>query len=469
MTVVVPDLQDLRSSLTGEVLTEGDPGYDEARKVWNAATDRRPAAVVRCASTEDVVESLRFARRQDLDIAVRGGAHSTAGASMLDDGLVIDLSRMNSVVVDPDARRALVGGGALLADVDAATQEHGLAVPAGLVSHTGVGGLTLGGGMGWLTRKYGLSIDNLISAEVVLADGRVVRTSADQEPDLFWAIRGAGAGFGIVTEFEFQLQPVGPMAHLGLYFWSLEDGERMFARVQEMYDEGLSTDVNLLCGALNAPPAPFVPEEHHFKPGCVAVLVGLGDPETHADAAARLTSDFAPLFEMVSPIPYVALQQLLDEANHWGLYAWEKGLCIDRLTAESTRVLVTEAAKKQSPLSSVLLYRLDGAYAAVPDDTSAFAGTRVPQYSVFVIGVANDASALATERDWVRATWSALQPFSLGQGGYVNGQSEIDDARARGLYGHKYERLAALKAEYDPDNVFNRGVPITSIPASGLG
>jgi len=455
MTALVDDFEELRTKVNGAVITGRDPGYDEARTVWNAATDRRPAAVVRCASAADVVAALAFARARDLEIAVRGGAHSTGGASMLDDGLVIDLSAMNSVAVDPQARRARVGGGALLADLDAATQQHGLAVPAGLISHTGVGGLTLGGGMGWLTRKFGMSIDNLVSAEVVLADGRVVRTSADSEPDLFWALRGAGTNFGVVTEFEFTLHEVAPMVHLGLYFWPLESGPQMLRRMRDVVP-GLSPELNVVFGAVNAPPAPFVPPEHHFRPGYVAVLVSFAGPEVHSEAASELTADLPPLFEMATPIPYVALQQLLDEANHWGVYAWEKGAIFEDLTDGAIEAVTEQIEQKVSPMSVTLFYRLDGAFCATRDEDTSFGGRRVPQFACFIIGMAPDADGLARERDWARATWSALQPFVLSNSAYVNGQSDFDDARVREVYGDKYPRLAELKARYDPEDVFHR-------------
>ena len=455
MTAVTADFNGLRTRIEGEVVTSGDAGYDDARRVWNAATDRRPAAVVKCARTADVVAALAFARAHELEIAVRSGAHSTAGASMLDDGLVIDLSGMNSVAVDPETRRARVGGGALLGDLDAATQEHGLAVPAGMVSHTGVGGLTLGGGMGWLSRKHGLSIDNLVSAEVVLADGRVVRASADNEPDLFWALRGAGAAFGVVTEFEFRLHPVDPMVHLGLYFWPLESGTDALQRLRDVASN-LPPELNLLFGAVNAPPAPFVPPQHHFKPGYIGVLASFDGPELHAEYAAKLTADLPPLFDADMPIPYVQMQQLLDEANRWGLYAWEKGTNFGDFSDEAVAVLAEQVEKKGSPMSVVLFYRLDAGYCATNDSATAFGGRRIPQFATFIIGFTPEAEGLEQERQWVRETWAALQPYSLGGGEYVNGLSDLDDARVRAVYGDKYDRLAELKARYDPDNVFHR-------------
>jgi FAD/FMN-containing dehydrogenase len=459
MTALLPDIDRLRASVRGAVITEADAEYEMARKVWNGATDRRPGVVVRCTSTEDVEAALAYARENRLPIAVRGGGHGTSGAGVLDDGVVIDLSPLNAVVVDPDTRRARVGGGALLRDLDAAAAAHGLAIPAGHVSHTGVGGLTLGGGMGWLTRQFGLTIDNMISAEVVLADGRVVRTSADEEPDLFWALRGAGANFGVVTEFEFQLHEVSPLVHLAFYFWPLDQGREMLARMNAVVPQ-LPREVGVIFGAVNAPPAPFVPPEHHFKPGYIAVLVSFAGEDLRDRCGAQLTDGLPPLFDMLAPIPYVAVQQMLDEANHHGLFAWEKGVNIDQLTPEAIEAFTTQIEQKRSPLSIALFYRLDGAYAEVDPDATAFGGSRAPHFAAFLVGASPDADGLPAERDWVRATWGALQPFAMDAGVYVNGLSDYDEYRARSVYGDKYERLADLKARYDPDNVFNRTAPI---------
>ncbi|MBV9093181.1 MAG: FAD-dependent oxidoreductase [Streptosporangiaceae bacterium] len=249
---------DLRAVMEGPVIAPGDPGFDDGRRVWNAGIDRRPSLIARCASPADVSAAMGYAREHGLEVSVRGGAHNPAGTAVCDDGVMIDLSLLDSVVVDPAARRARVGGGALLADLDAATLAHGLAVPAGMVSHTGVGGLTLGGGMGWLTRKFGLSIDNLISAEVVTADGQVLRASADEHPGLFWAIRGGGGNFGVVTSFEFALHELDPMVQFGLFFWGLDQGPQALRLAREI-TVAMPPDINAVVAAVNAPPAPFVP------------------------------------------------------------------------------------------------------------------------------------------------------------------------------------------------------------------
>ncbi|MGH8892528.1 MAG: FAD-binding oxidoreductase, partial [Actinomycetes bacterium] len=321
----------LRGVMSGAVLVPGDSDYDDARRLWNTEIDKRPAVIARCTSPADVAAAVTFAVDRGLEIAVRGGAHAPVGHAVVDDGVMIDLSAMNAVVVDPASRRARVAGGAVLRDVVAAAQEHGLAYPVGAVSHTGVGGLTLGGGMGWLSRKHGLSIDNLVSAEVVTADARILRASEQEHEDLFWAIRGGGGNFGVVTEFEFALHPVGPVIQVGLLFWSLDQGKQFFRNAREVV-ASLPPEVNVIIGGVNAPPAPFVPAEHQLQPGYVAVVAGFGSQEEHDEVVRRLRDGLRPLWEFVTPMPYLALQQMLDEANAWGQYAYDKGAYLAELT-----------------------------------------------------------------------------------------------------------------------------------------
>ena len=454
--VAMGEMGELRAAMQGPVIAPGDPGFDEGRRVWNAQIDRRPSVIARCASAADVAAAIGFARERRLEISVRAGAHNTAGTAVCDDGLMVDLSLLNEVTVDPRARRARVGGGALLADLDAAAQAHGLAVPAGLVSHTGVAGLTLGGGMGWLTRKYGLSIDNLVSAEVVTADGRVLRAAADEHPGLFWAIRGGGGNFGVVTSFEFALHEVDPVVQFGLFFWPLDQGPQALRLAREI-TAAMPGEINAVAGALNAPPAPFVPEQHHFAPGYGLVLTGFGSASEHAQLVSQIRESLPPLFDLVTPMPYVELQKLLDEAGAWGFYSYEKGTYIEELSDEVIEVVTDHVPRKNSPMSMVLFYRLDGAYCRVGDDETAFSGGRSPRYEAFIIGLAPDAEVLAAERGWVRGLWDALRPYAIGTGdAYINGIADLEDDRVRGSYGAaKYERLARIKAEYDPDNVFH--------------
>lgn len=453
--VVSSDIRDLRRAHSGPVFVPEDPGYDEARIVWNAAIDRRPAVIARCANPADVSAAITFARKRDLEIAVRGGAHSTAGACTVDDGLQIDLSGMRSVTIDPAARRASVAGGALLGDVDAAAQAHGLAVPAGLISHTGVGGLTLGGGMGWLTRKAGLSIDNLISAEVVTADGRVLQASEHNNPDLYWGIRGGGGNFGVVTNFEFKLHPAGPLVMFGLFFYAVEDTADALRLAEELVHT-LPSDMNVIIAGVNAPPAPFVPEQHRFRPGCAVLITGFGSAEDHAAVVERVRKQLPPLFDLVTPMPFVELQKMFDEANAFGSYAYDKGLYLSELSEEAIKVVAEYLPRKTSPLSPLFFYRLDSAYCEVDDEATAFSGGRSPRYAVFIIAVTDGLEKLAAETRWVRSFWDALQPHAMGVGSYVNAEAEYVDDRVRKSYGlEKYARLARIKATYDPDNIFH--------------
>jgi FAD/FMN-containing dehydrogenase len=453
-------LDDFRETFTGQVIMPADSAYGAARVVWNAEIDRHPAMIARCLNTADVSAAVSFARQQGLEISVRGGAHNKSGSAVEDAGLMIDLSQLCEVTVNPAGRRARVGGGALLADMDAATQAHGLATPAGLVSHTGVGGLTLGGGMGWLTRKFGLAIDNLIAAEIVVADGRILRAAADENPELFWAIRGGGGNFGVVTSFEFQLHKVGPLIEFGLFFWGIDQG----AEVLRIAREAIATlprDLNAVIAGLNAPPAPFVPEQHQFRPGYALLITGFGSAEEHAAAAARIREALPPLFEFVTPMPYVELQQLLDEANAWGLFGYEKGCYLAGLSDDAIAVISDQLPRKRSPLSNLLFYRLDGGYSEVADAETSFSGGRSPRYAIFIVALAATRELLAADRRWVRSFWEALRPYALGIGSYVNGMAEFEEDRVRAAYGAaKYQRLATIKADYDPENVFHHNANI---------
>jgi FAD binding domain-containing protein/berberine-like enzyme len=409
-------IEELRAALDGPVIAPGSEEFEDRRRVWNADIDRRPAAIARCASTADVAAAIGHAREHGLEISVRGGAHNTAGTAVCDGGLMIDLSLLNSVAVDPAARRARVGGGALLADLDAATQAHGLAVPAGLISHTGVGGLTLGGGMGWLSREFGLSIDNLVSA----------------------------------------VHEVDPTVQVGMFFWGLDQGPEALRLASDVTSD-MPPGINAVIAAVNAPPAPFVPEQYHFAPGYVLLLTGFGGTPEHARLVTEIRQTVPPLFDVVAPMPYTGLQQLLDEANAWGHYGYEKGTYIEDLTDEVIDAFAEHVPEKNSPMSVALLYRLDGAYSQVGDDDTAFSGGRSPRYGTFIIGQAPDADLLTADRDWVRDFWRALRPYAVGSGdGYVNGTTDYAADRVRSSYGPaKYERLAAIKSEYDPDNVFH--------------
>jgi FAD/FMN-containing dehydrogenase len=451
----------LRTELTGRVIDASDIDYDTARAVWNGDIDRRPAAIVRGSDNSDVAAAIAFARQQGLQISVRGGGHGFWGAAVPAGGLIIDLSELRGVSVDPGSRRAWCGGGATLADLDAATQRHGLAVTGGTISHTGVGGLTLGGGFGWLVHKAGLTVDNLLSAEVVTADGRTLVVSADEHPDLFWGLRGGGGNFGVVTGFEFRLHEVGPLVYLGLFFWGLEQSTEALRLGREVAaclprDAGL-----LLAGGLTAPPAPFVPERHRGTPGIAMLVAGFGSAQDHARLIAPIREALPPLFEFVTPLPYVELQKMLDESAPWGIHAYEKSLNLYQLDDEAIAVLTERIPGKSSPMSFIPIFSVGGAFADVGEQETAFGGSRATRFVVNVTAIAPNAELLAADRSWARSVWQALAAHTNRTGGYVNFMAEDDADRVQAAYGPvKYQRLARIKARYDPDNVFRMNANI---------
>jgi hypothetical protein len=366
---------------------------------------------------------------------------------------MIDLSGLRTVLVDPETRTARAAGGALNADLDAATQAHGLAVPAGTYSDTGIGGLTLGGGFGWLTSKHGLAIDNLISAEVVLADGRVVRASADSHPDLFWALRGGGGNFGVVTEFEYRLHPVSPLVDAGFFFWELDRGRDALRLARELVPTLGNT--GLMIVGMTAPPAPFVPPEHHGKLGYALILAGFDGTEAFAALSKRVRAALPPLFDMVTPLPYTELQHMQDGIGYHGNFAYEKAVYADDLSDGIIDVLVKTLPDKASPMTATPIALLGGAYADVPDHATAFGGPRRTSFVVGLTAICPAPELLAPDRAWVRSTWEQLLPFASNTGGYVNFMADYEQDRVKVAYGAKYERLSRIKAVYDPDNVFH--------------
>ena len=456
-------LGDFRKIFAGDLVTDEQAEYDALRMLWNTEIDRRPAVIARCAHRSDVVAAVNFAREQHLEIAVRCGSHNAAGTAACDGGMMIDLSLMRSVTVDPAARRVRVAGGALLGDMDAATQAHGLATTAGTVSHTGVGGLTLGGGFGWLGHRHGLAIDNLVSAEVVGADGRVLRASAEQNPDLGGARRGGGGNCGVVTEIEFRLHEVGPTIDFGLFFYPLEQGVEAL-RLGRDVAAPAGRDTTVFIVAVNAPPEGFVPEEHRFRPGYAVLVAGFGSDDEHARLCDQVRSGVAPLFEHVAAIPYVGLQQMLDEANAWGLYCYEKATSLPELTDEAVAAIAEQAPRKTSPLTYVVIIPFDGAYRDVGPDDTAFGSSRTG-FGVYAVGLTRTREELPAERAWVRSFWQALLPHAHGIGSYVNTMTELDDDRIRASYGPaKYARLAEIKRRYDPGNLFHLNANIKPGP-----
>jgi FAD/FMN-containing dehydrogenase len=459
------DLEGFRAAFTGELLLPGQADYDAVRGIWNGAIDRHPAAIARCTSSAEVAAAIAFARASGLALSVRGGGHNFAGTAVVEGGLMIDLGRMKGVSIDVEGRRAICGGGATWADLDGAAQQHGLAVPGGFISHTGVGGLTLGGGIGWLTKLGGLSADNLLGAELVTADSRTLSVSATEHPDLFWALRGGGGNFGVVTQFELRAHPVGPMVNLGLFFYELERGADMFKLARKLIP-ALPANATAFLACLNAPPAPFVPDAHKGQPGYGLLVVGHGEPADHAAILADVRGALPPLFELVTPIPHVALQQMFDASAPWGILAYEKALYLAELSDGAIDVITSHVPKKSSPMSFVPVFSLDGAYRATADEDTAFGGPRSAGFVFNIAALAPTKELYEADVAWARAFWDALRPHAIGPGSYVNFLVEDDQDRVRASYGpEKYARLARIKAEYDPDNVFRHNANIR--PARG--
>jgi len=459
------EIDEFRATFGGQVLTPGDSEYDNNRSVWNGAIDRKPAVIARCTGAAHVAEAIRFARSSKLEIAVRGGGHNYAGHAVCDGGMMIHLGAMNGVTVDPDARLAVCGGGATWADLDAATQQRGLATPGGFISHTGVAGLALGGGIGWLTKKAGLTCDNLVAAEVVTADSRIVRASKDEYADLFWALSGGGGNFGIVTSFEFALHQVGPMVNIALFFWGLENGTEALRYSREFVKTLPAHAAGFLAIALSAPPAPFVPEQYRFRPGHALLVAGFASPEEHAAIIEPVRGALPPLFELVTPIPYLALQQMFNDSATWGMLGYEKSLFLDELSDAAIATIGEHASKKQSPLSFCPTFAMTGAYHSRTDSETAFGGSRSAAYVFNIAGHGPTRELFEADRNWVRGFWDAMRPHASGTGGYVNFMTEPDEGRVRAAYGAaKYERLARIKAEYDPDNVFHLNANIRPAP-----
>ncbi|MFD1645991.1 FAD-binding oxidoreductase [Haloarchaeobius litoreus] len=449
-------VQGFSAELRGEVLRQGDAGYDEARTIWNGMIDKRPALIAQCAGAADVITAVNFARENNHEIAVRGGGHNVAGTAVCDDGIVIDLSAMRAVWVDPRARTARVQGGALWSDVDHETRAHGLATTGGIVSHTGVAGLTLGGGIGWLMRKHGLTVDNLLSADMVTADGEFVRASDDEHSDLFWALRGGGGNFGIVTSFEFALHPVGPTVLAGPVFWPADDTANAlrFYRdfVRDAPDE-LGTVVKF--GTI--PPLPVAPEELHWRPA-VAINACYAGPVEEGESVLRpLREHGTPLLDLVSPEPYVAHQSGTDSTVLHGWHYYWKSTDLPELSDDLIDVFVNHAFSAESPRSYSVLFHLGGAVSRVDNDATAYTGRNAP-HNININGVwrPDETEEFAdSETAWVRRFLDALEPYR--EGVYVNFLDADDGTqRVREAYGeHTYRRLAEIKAEYDPDNVFH--------------
>ena len=445
------DFGSLRAGFRGTILTPSDDGYDEARAVWNGMVDKRPAAIARCAGTPDVVAAVGFARERGIQLAVRGAGHHIAGNSVCDDGLVVDLSPMKAVTVDPAARRATAEGGATLADLDAATQAHGLATPVGINSTTGVAGLTLGGGFGWLSRKYGLTVDNLESAEVVTAAGEVLRASERQHPDLFWALRGGSGNFGVVTDFEYRLHPVGPDVLCGLIVYPLAEARAVLRRYRD-FVAGSPDELAVWCVLRKAPPLPFLPEAAHGGDAVILALCHAGDPAEGERLIRPLRTFGTPLGEHVGVQPYAAWQQAFDPLLTAGARNYWKSHNFTELSDGLIDVAIDHLGRLPSPQCEIFFGALGGATKRPAPDATAYAH-RDAEYVMNVHGrweqAADDERCIA----WARDYFQASAPFASA-GAYVNFLTADETDRVRSAYGVNYDRLARVKRTYDPENLF---------------
>jgi FAD/FMN-containing dehydrogenase len=449
----------------GQLITADNADYDTARAVWNGAVDRRPRLVARCSGTADAAAAVRFARDHYLEIAVRGGGHNVAGTAVCDDGIVIDLSAMRAVCVDPAGRTALVQGGALWGDVDHETQAHGLATTGGIVSHTGVAGLTLGAGIGFLMRKHGLTIDNLLAAEVVTADGSIVQASADEHPDLFWALRGGGGNFGVVTTFRFALHPVGPIVMAGPVFWAADDTTDVLRFYRDFAAEA-PDELGSVVRLGTVPPLPVIPEELHWRPAIAVACCYVGAIEDGERAVRTLRQFGTPLVDLLSPTPYAAFQGALDDTVLHGWHYYWKATNLASLSDDAIAVIAEHAYTAGSPRSYSAMFHMGGAVARVPHGATAYTGRDVAHNIIIDAAWLPDESGkhAAPETAWARRFLKALQPHRA-DGVYVNFLDSDEDGRVREAYGdHTYQRLAQTKAKHDPDNVFHHNKNIRPSP-----
>ncbi len=446
-------IQELRESVRGDIFTPGSVGYDEASLIWNGAHhDRRPALVVKCTGAADVIAAVGFARSNDLPLAVRGGGHSIAGFSTCDDGVVIDLSRMNSVRVDPDRRRAMIGGGAVWADVDHETQAYGLATTGGLVSSTGVAGFTTGGGIGWLMRKYGLACDNLIGADVVTADGRFVHASETENADLLWGLRGGGGNFGIVTQFELQVHPVGPLVYAGPIFYPADAAHDLLHAFRD-WSANAPDEITGLVNLTSAPPLPVIPAEWHGKKVAALVAVSVGPVDKGESLVRDLRSIATPIADLLGPMPYHVIQTLLDPLWPKGINAYFKATNLARLDDALIDRWCDVHLAAPGPQCEIHVHQMGGAVGRVADGSTAFAERSMPFVVNAVTGWHDDDDEIAmAHEEWARKVIEVSADASTGRA-YVNFLGDTDAARA--AYGDDtYARLVQLKNEYDPTNVF---------------
>ncbi|GAB4322279.1 MAG: FAD-binding oxidoreductase [Candidatus Zixiibacteriota bacterium] len=451
-------INDLRSHLKGSLLLSGENGYDDARTIWNAMIDRHPALIAQCRNSDDIAAVVKFARANGALVSIKGAGHNIAGNAVCDGGIMIDLSQMNTVSVDVDKRRARVGPGATLGDVDKATQAHGLAVPTGINSTTGIAGLTLGGGFGWLSRKHGLTVDNLVSAEIITADGEKITASENDHADLFWAIRGGGGNFGVVSSFEFTLHPVGPDVLAGLVVYPQTDAVDLFKKYRDLTNS-LSDDSCVWVVLRKAPPLPFLPESVHGTDVLVFAICHIGDQASGEAVLDKIRGFGTPVGEHAGMMPFADWQQAFDPLLTPGMRNYWKSNNFAEMSDGAIDALVASAAKLPSDHCEVFVGALGGAVERVAPDAMAYA----QRDANFVMNVhgrwesPDDDDAMIS---WSRDLYHSTRPFATG-GVYVNFMTEEETDRVNAAYGSNYDRLVAAKKKYDPDNFFRMNQNIT--------
>jgi hypothetical protein len=451
-------LSELERSFRGELVRAAEPAYEDRRNVWNGSIDRSPALIARPAGVDDVVAALGFARHTGLEVAVRGGGHSFPGHSVCDGGLVIDLGLMNGVRIDPEAGTARAQAGVLLGDLDRETQAVGMAVPSGIVTHTGLSGLTLGGGIGWLLRKHGLTIDQLLAVEMVTADGERVRATNDENADLFWGVRGGGGNFGIVTEFEFRLNPVGPIVLAGPILWPIEKSPRVLRFYRDWIAEAPDELMTIVVHR-KAPPLDFIPPELHGQLVVQVVCCYSGPVEEGEKVIRPLKAFESPAADLCVPKPFLEHQAAFDASYPHGRWYYMRSCDVVALTDDVIAVTVDHSMRIGSPLTSFPIWHIGGAMSRPPEDESAFSG-RGAGHTFNITASTESSAGFDEEREWVRSFWSALAPYHSSV--YVNFLMDEGEERVREAYGAaKYDRLRELKRRYDPENLFhlNQNIP----------
>ena len=445
-------IKNLKDQVKGQIVLPGDPNYNEVREIWNAMIDRRPAVIIQCAEADDVPHAISYARDNGLEISIRGGGHNIAGSALCENGVLIDLSNMKTVSVDAQNRRAYVEPGATLGDFDKAVQAYGLATPTGINSTTGIAGLTLGGGFGWLTRKYGMTIDNLVSADMVTADGRKMHVSEDENTDLFWAIRGGGGNFGVVTRFEFALYPVGPEILAGLLVFPLNQAKQVLQKYRE-FVKSAPVELNIWAVLRKAPPLPFLPENVHGKEVIVLAVFYAGDTKEGEKLIDPLRGFGEPYGEHIGAMPYVQWQQAFDPLLTPGARNYWKSHNFTQLSDDALDSIIEFAGKLPSPQCEIFVGLIAGIANRVPSDAMAY-GHRDAKFVLNVHGRWDEAAQDKTCIAWARAFFEASKPYASA-GAYVNFMTGDESDRVAAAYGENYSRLKEIKKKYDPENFFH--------------